>query len=78
MVIHIDEDGLSEVFEQIAAKIRKVDLELRSRLTGSDVKIIRPEAVQAFANIGVTLLDLEIDQYSRSISDNSEYRIILR
>lgn len=78
MGIHINEDGLSDAYRQIADRIKKVDTELRSRLTSSDVQNIKPEAQQALAKIGVALPESDLDRYSQSIADNTDYRIILK
>lgn len=78
MGIHIDDGGLSDAFRQIADRIKKVDTELRSRLTSSDVQIIKPEVRQALDKIGVVLPESDLDSYSQSIADNTDYKFILK
>ena len=77
MEIHIDEDGLGDAYRQIADRIKEVDTELRSQMTSSDVQHIKPEARQTLAKIGVTLPESDLDSYSQSIADNTNYKIIL-
>lgn len=77
MGIHINEDGLGDAYGQIAARIKKVDKELRSRLTSSDIQIIKTEARQALAKIGTVLSESDLDSYSRSIADNTVFKFIL-
>lgn len=78
MEIHINEDGLGDVYRQIADRIKKVDAELRSRLTSSDVQNIKPEARQALAKIGVALPESDLVAYAHAIADNIGYKIILK
>ena len=78
MGIHINEDGLGDAYRQIAARIEEVDTELRSRLTSSDVQIIKAEARQALAKIGTVLPESDLDSYSQAIADNTDFKFILK
>jgi|GEM_PF-5612474 len=79
MEIHIDEDGLGDAFRRIDDRIKEVDTELRSRLTSSDVQIIKPEARQALAKLGVPLTESDLDSYAQSIADNNtDFKINLK
>lgn len=73
MDININKKALADLYGQIGDKIMEVDTELRSRLTSSDVQIIKPEARRAFTAIGLKLPESDLVAYSQAIADDVGY-----
>lgn len=78
MEIHVNEKALAAHYQRLAEQFEEVDLELRSRLTASDVQLIKSEAKKALALIGVTLSESGLNSYSQSIAENTQYQIVLK
>ena len=77
MEIHINENALADQYRKIGQKFLEVDTDLRSRLTSSDVQVIKPEAKRALSAIGVELTESGLEKYSKSIANNVEFKLEL-
>lgn len=65
-------DGIRKIFEEIAAKMKAVDQELRAKYTGKPWKDIEEPAAQAFAAAGVHFTG-DISDYAKSIENNEDF-----
>lgn len=76
MTFQPNQAGIDRLFAEIAAKIERIDRELRDEFTGNeDLDAITAAAASRFSAAGVNLVAAELRDYATSIRDNEPYQI---
>jgi hypothetical protein len=71
----MNQAGIDQLYAQVAAKIERVDKELRATHTGQPADEVEPIAKAAFAAIGFPLPNIR--GYAESIEQDQSFKIVL-
>lgn len=76
--VRINPEGIEKVFAQIAAKIEKIDREIRDAHTGQPADQVVEVASERFTAAGVNMTHQAIEDYAASVEADEPFTLELR